>query len=63
MRDAPALLVEDAPPGDHLFLGEMTALDQFLPRRGRHVVSEKSPHFLTKRDFFLAESEIHRILL
>jgi hypothetical protein len=41
----------------------MTALDQFLPRRGRHVVPEKGPHFLTKRDFFLAESEIHRILL
>ena len=28
VRDAPALLVQDAPPGDHLVLGEMTALHQ-----------------------------------
>src|SRR5438552_18219150 len=27
VRAAPALLVQDAPPGDHLVLGEMTALD------------------------------------
>src|ERR1700738_1521598 len=63
MRNAPALLVQDAPPGDHLILGQMTAFLQLLPRRRRHVVPEESPHFLTKRHFFLAESEIHRILL
>ena len=33
-------------------------------RRGaRHVVPEERAHFIAKRDFFLAEVEIHRILL
>jgi hypothetical protein len=63
MRDAPALLVEDTPPGDHLVLGQMTAFLQLLPRRRRHVVTKERAHFLAKRHFFLAECEIHRILL
>jgi hypothetical protein len=41
----------------------MAAFDHFLPRRGRHIVPEEGPHFLAKRDFFLAETEIHRVLL
>jgi hypothetical protein len=41
----------------------MAALLQFLPRRCWHVVPEEGPHFVTKRHFFLAEAEIHRILL
>src|SRR5205085_6890427 len=63
VRYAPALLVEDTPPGDHLVFAEMTALDQLSPGLARHVVAEERPHFLAKRRFFLAESEIHRILL
>src|SRR5262249_50352132 len=49
VRDAPALLVEDAPPGDHLVLAEMTALDHLAPRLGRNVVAEELPHLLAKR--------------
>src|SRR5450756_1955415 len=63
VRHAPALLVQDPPPVDHLLLGEMTALLQFLPRRRRHIVLEERPHLVAKRHFFLAEAEIHRILL
>src|SRR5207237_2426173 len=63
VRAAPALLVQDAPPGDHLALGEVTPLHHLATRFRRHVVPEEGPHLLTKRDFFLAESEIHRILL
>src|SRR6201999_1396101 len=63
VRDAPALLVEDAPPGDHLVLGEMTAFLQLAPRIRRHVVAEKRPHLFTERQLFLGKSEIHRILL
>ena len=63
VRDAPALLVEDAPPVDHLLLGGVAAFDQFLPRRRRHVVAEERPHLFAKRQFFFRESEIHRILL
>jgi len=52
------------PPGDHLVLGEMTALDQLAPRLRRHVVPEESPALPRETPFlFLAESEIHRILL
>ncbi len=47
----------------HLVLAEMTPLLKFLPRRGRDVLLEESPHFIAKRQFFLAEAEIHRILL
>src|SRR5205085_9902490 len=46
VRHAPALLVQDAPPGDHLVFAEMTALDQLSPGLGRYVVAEKCPHFL-----------------
>src|SRR6201999_2046705 len=63
MRNAPALLVQDAPPGDHLVLGEMTALDDLLPRRGRHIVAKERPPRVAKRHLFLGESEIHRTLL
>src|SRR5205085_8803716 len=63
VRDVPALLVEDAPPLDHLVLGDVTALLQLLPRRRRHVVLEELTHLVAKRLFFLAEAEIHRILL
>src|SRR6266700_3767021 len=63
VRDAPALVVEDAPPGDHLVLRQMPALDQFAPGLRRHVIPEERPHVLAERHFFLAESEIHRILL
>src|SRR6478735_5714481 len=31
VRTAPPLLVQDAPPGDHLVLREMAALHQLLP--------------------------------
>jgi hypothetical protein len=41
----------------------MTAFDHLLPRRRRHIIPEERTHFVTKRDFFLVESEIHRILL
>jgi hypothetical protein len=41
----------------------MAALHQLLPRGGRHVFLEEGADLLTKRHFFLAESEIHRILL
>src|ERR1700676_3712335 len=41
----------------------MTALLQFLPRRGRHVVPEEGPHFVTECQFFPGKAKIHRILL
>src|ERR1700756_5867478 len=63
VRNAPALLVEDAPPGDHLVLGEMPALDQLLARLCRNVVAEKRTHLFTKRHLVLGESQIHGILL
>src|ERR1700682_4553671 len=63
VRHAPALLVQDAPTVDHLLLADMTALLQFLPRRRWHIIPEEMSHFVTKCHFFLAEAEIHRILL
>src|SRR5271167_5082893 len=63
VRHAPALLVQDAPPGDHLVLGKVTAFDHLLTRRGWHIVTKERTHLVTKRDFFFGESEIHRILL
>src|SRR3954467_73577 len=41
VADAPALLVEDAPPRHHLVLREVAALDQLAPRIRRHVVAEE----------------------
>src|SRR5664280_2291822 len=63
VRYAPALLVQNPPPIDHLVFAEMTALLQFLARRRRHMIPEEGPHLVAKRHFFLAEAEIHRILL
>jgi hypothetical protein len=41
----------------------MAALDQLAPGLGGHMIPEEGAHFLAKRLFVLAESEIHRILL
>src|SRR3954466_9318048 len=41
VADAPALLVEDAPPRHHLVLREVAALDQLAPRIRRHIVAEE----------------------
>ena len=47
----------------------ISSLERWRPSTSLRRVSggtlslKKAPHFLTKRDFFLAESEIHRILL
>lgn len=62
MADAPTLLVEDAPPGNHLVLGEMPALHHLAPRLSRQVITEKLPHLLAKCLFLFGESEIHPIL-
>ena len=48
---------------DHLVLGEMPPLNHFAARLRRHVIPKEGPHFLAKRHFFLAKTQIHRILL
>ncbi len=42
---------------------EVAALDQLLPGLGRHVVPEEARTSSRNAMFFLAETEIHRILL
>ena len=62
MRHAPALLVEDAIPFHHFILGGVPPLDHLLPHRGRHGFLEKGADLVAECQFFLAETQIHRIL-
>src|SRR5215468_2825436 len=60
VRDSPAFLVQDALPGDDVFLGQPSAFMELDPGALGQIILKKRPHLVAEGEFFGRKAKIHQ---